>query len=315
MNSLQQLRNPILRAPLTARRVRARVLQVRTAPACRPRALKRRFWSGTGASILAAPLILLMAEAASPQTQLVLVVDRSFLEPLRVFADGAVKIDTVWRNDATNPARVEMRLRLHQTPSATAALVTERPWKSLQVLPGQTVIESTMLDIPAVKAETRFVVQWLENTNRVLGTTELLAYPSDLMRQLRPLAGDGGVGVFDPQNQIKPLLLATDVESTDLADTGFADFRGKLAILGPFRSKAGMPEDLRSQTKALAQRGVAVVWIQPPPQPHERMKPSFYSVPIGKGTVVVAQSKLFAGLENHRCRTSIVWHVSDVADE
>jgi hypothetical protein len=216
-----------------------------------------------------------------------------------VFGGGAAKIATVWRNDDTTETVAEVRVRIYQASSATAAPISERPWKRLQVLPGQTVMESAMLDFPAVKAETRFIIQWLENTNRVLRTTEVLAYPNDLLKQLQALRGDEPVGLLDPQRQLTPLLKAAGVETTDLAETGFADFRGKLAIIGPFQSKSQMPEELRSRVRALAQRGAGVVWIQPPPEPRAKMKPSFYAVAVGKGTVVVAQASLFADVANN----------------
>jgi len=219
-------------------------------------------------------------------------------QPQTVFGGGPAKISTVWRNDDTNEAVAEVRVRIYQASSATAAPISVRAWKRLKVLPGQTVLESATLDFPAVTAETRFIIQWLENTNRLLGTTEVLAYPSDLLKQLRAVRGDEPLGVLDPQNQLAPLLKAAGVESADVAETGFADFRGKLAIIGPFQSKSQMPEELRSRVRALAQRGTAVVWIQPPSEPRAKMKPCFCIVAVGKGTVVVAQGSLFADLAN-----------------
>jgi hypothetical protein len=117
-----------------------------------------------------------------------------------------------------------------------------------------------------------------------------------LLKNLKPLAGEDPLGVLDPQNQLKPLLKAATVECQDLEDTTLEDYHGKLAIVGPFQSRAQMREGLPNRIKALAQKGVAVVWIQPPPEKRQALKPSFYTVPEGKGAVVVVQSNLAAGL-------------------
>ena len=165
------------------------------------------------------------------------------------------------------------------------------------MLPGQTVLESATMTFPPVKAETRFLVQWLEGTNKVAGTTEVLVYPPDLLKGLKPLAGEEPLGVLDPQNQLKPLLRAVAADFQDLEDTGLEDYHGKLAIIGPFQTKAQMRESLVNRSvKALARRGAAVVWIQPPPEKRQELKPSFYAVPEGKGAVVVVQAHLVANL-------------------
>ena len=110
------------------------------------------------------------------------------------------------------------------------------------------------------------------------------------------MAGDDPLGVLDPQNQLKPLLKSAAVEYQDLEDYALGDYKGKLAILGPFQSKAQMHEGLPDRIKALAEKGVAVVWIQPPPENRAGLKPSYYTVPQDKGAVVVVQASLVARL-------------------
>ena len=174
--------------------------------------------------------------------------------------------------------------------------VSEALWKRLQVLPGQTILESVILDFPSVSAETRFLIQWIQGSNQVVGTTEVLGYPTNLLRELKVLAGDEPLGVFDPQNRFKPALAAVGVEMVDLEVSGIARFVGKLAIVGPFANQPEMPEGLLVDIKALANKGAAVVWVQPPPLPREPLKPSFFLVSHGKGTVAVVQQQLVSGL-------------------
>jgi hypothetical protein len=218
-------------------------------------------------------------------------------EPARVFAGGARRLSVVWQNTGDSTVASGLRIRLLQTSSATAVTLGEWPWKPLQVLPGQTVLDYATLDVPAVQAETRFLVQWLENTNRILGTTELMVYPTNLLSELKALAGqDLPVGVFDPANVLKPLLKAVGVEFENLEDSGIADFRGKLAILGPFASRDQAPGDLPERVEKLARTGAGVVWLQPPPAPRGKLQPSFRTLSLGNGAVVVVQSQLTANL-------------------
>ena len=206
------------------------------------------------------------------------------------------RVTVVWHNAGDKTVETEIRARMLQTSSATAVQLSELPWKKLQVLPGQTVIESAQLDFPPVKAETKFLIQWLENSNSVLGQTEVLVYPTNLLAELKPLAGDQALGVFDPQNQLKPLLKNLKLEFTDLENLDLENFSGRLAIIGPFQSQAQMRDGLGKQIQALAKKGAAIVWLQPPPEKRSRLQPSFYSVSMNTNAVVVVQPELVADL-------------------
>ncbi|HYG36662.1 MAG TPA: hypothetical protein VEC99_17845, partial [Clostridia bacterium] len=217
-------------------------------------------------------------------------------EPQEVFAGSHRMVTVLCRNEAEETVRGDLHIRLYQLSSATAAPFDSSFWKSLEVLPGQTVIETVRLTLPSVRAETRFLLQWLEGTNKVLGATELVVYPADLLKELRKIAGGQPVGVYDPQNQLKPLLKSVDCEFYDLEHSEVAAFSGKLAIVGPFAFVARIGEGLDKLVRTLAWKGVGVVWFQPSSKPGSRRKPSFFSVPEGKSTVVVAQAELTVDL-------------------
>ena len=228
-------------------------------------------------------------------------------EPQRVFAGEGRKITVKFCNPGGSAVTADLCTRLYQASSATAMPLGEAPWKKLEVLPGQTVLESASMNFPTVKAETRFVVQWVDGTDKLVGASDVLVYPPDLLKDLKPLAGQEPLGVFDPQNQLKPLLKAVAAEFQDLEDNGLEGYHGKLAIIGPFHFRAQMGESLPNRIKALAERGVAVVWIQPPPEKHKKLKPSFYVVPEGKGAVVVVESHLVSNLpENPQAHLNLV---------
>jgi len=244
---------------------------------------------------LAAAVLVQMGVSVAGEGGLEVVPDR---EPQAVFSGNVRKIAVVWRNSGDRPVSAELRMRLVQTTSATAVRVSEAPWKRLQVLPGQTITESAALDFPDVKAETRFLVRWLEGTNKVFGSTEVLVYPPDLLKELKSMAGEeeGALGLFDPQNQIKPLAKSAKVNFIDLEEAGVESFRGKLAIVGPFAAKAQMREGLAEQIQTIARKGVAVVWVQPPPEKRDKLQPSFYTVPENGGAVVVVQAGMVSNL-------------------
>lgn len=252
-------------------------------------------------------MLLLLAACWSgiADARLQLLPDR---EPQRVFAGDARKVTVVWHNAGDQSAGADVRTRLYQASSATAAPLSEKPWKKIEILPGQTVLESAPMDFPAVNAETHFLIQWLEGTNHVIGKTEVLVYPTNLLSELKPLLGEENLGVLDPNNELKPLLKQNHVEFSDLGEAALEDFRGKLAIIGPFSTKAQMREGLAQTIQKIARQGAAVVWLQPPTAPKDQIKPSFYIVPEGKGLVVVVQADLVARLpENPKSQLNLVY--------
>jgi len=216
--------------------------------------------------------------------------------PPAVFGGTNQSISVSFRNPAQTDYGASVRLRLYQTSSVTAIPLIETPWKTLRVLAGQTIVESVAINCPAVNAETRFLLRWLEATNRLIGTTALLVYPTNILGSLKAFAGEDPPGVFDPQNHLKPQLKALGLELQDLQETSVGDFHGKLAILGPFGSRQQSGESLIAKAKALARKGAAVVWIQPPNDRPRELKPSFYTVLEGKGAVLVVQPGLLNDL-------------------
>ncbi len=219
-------------------------------------------------------------------------------EPHAVFSGSAWQVPVVLRNPGRDTVEFAGVTRLFQTSSSTAAPLSETNWKNFRVLAGQTILESAELTFPNVRSETRFLVQWTDAARKVIGSTEVMVYPTNLLSALKPLAGEQPIGVLDPQDQFKPLLKAVGVDFEDLAERELDSFSGRLAVLGPFASTEQVSRGFTERVGKLADKGAAVVWILPPEKRNGRLKPTFYSVPIGKGTVVVAQPQLCSGLTN-----------------
>lgn len=238
--------------------------------------------------------------------QLELLPDR---EPQEMFAGYARPVRVIFHNAAETALGLKLRTQLYQAGSATVIpLGSPREWKELQLLPGQTVLESITLDFPDVKAETKFLVQWQEDSDRIIGAAEVMVYPTNLLTELKPLAGGQGLGVFDPQNRLKPLLKNSKLDFTDLADCGLENFSGRLAVIGPFQSRAQMREGLAGQIQALAKKNVAIVWLQPPPEKRDKLSPSFYAVPGNTNAVIIVQADMVPDLaENPRAQLDLVY--------
>src|SRR5947207_799231 len=126
-------------------------------------------------------------------------------ERQKVFGGGQSSVSLMWRNLGDDTAKAPISMRLFQASSATAVPLREAGWKTLEILGGQNILETATLDFPVVRAETRFFVQWVQQTNHVLGITEVWVYPTNILQELSVLADQRPLGVFDPQNRLKPL--------------------------------------------------------------------------------------------------------------
>jgi hypothetical protein len=235
--------------------------------------------------------VMLTCALATAHAQLQVSPDR---KPQCVFGKAAQEISVVWHNAGDKTLDAEIRIRFYQTSLATVAPLKEMPWKNIEVLPGQTVFETAQMDFPAVNTRTRFLIQWLAGTNQVISKTEVLVYSTNLLGELKPLLGKENLGVLDPNDELKPLLKQNGVEFLDLGEMPLEDFSGRLAIIGPFESRSQMREGLAQTIKRIARKGVSMVWIQPPLDQKDEIKPSFYVVSEGRGAVVIAQSDLVA---------------------
>jgi len=237
--------------------------------------------------------------------------------PQSVFGGSTHAISLVLSNANQKDFNRSIHARILQAASATAVPMAAVPWKHIQVLPRQTILESALLDFPAVKAETQFLVQWLDDANQIIGATSVLVYPTNLLRALKPFLCQTNFGVLDPGNQLKPLLKAQGISFQDMGEISLDNFSGRLVIIGPFESTAQMPKGLPGRIRTIAKKNVAVVWIQPP-QPvslttptdweRQQIQPSFYSVQKSQTAVVVVQPDMVSHLqEDPRSQIALIY--------
>lgn len=220
-------------------------------------------------------------------------------EPQHVFADGARAVEVRFRNDAAEPARIEVQLRLFQLTSATAApMGGARSWKALTVLPGQTVLESAMIEFPKVRVSTRFAARWLDAGGKLLGVTEVWAHPDNLLDTLKHLAGGQPVGLSDATVIFRPVLAVRGISVSELNSTeSWNGFRGRLVLVlaKPGTNQGESP--LATAALARVKEGLAVVWFQTPPTISPPGPPLVERVRIGHGTVLLASTSMLDGLD------------------
>jgi hypothetical protein len=218
--------------------------------------------------------------------------------PQAVFAGDTRQLQVKWRNPDDEPVRLEIRARLLQAASTTAAPAGELASRELHVLPHQTIVETAAISFPAVTSPTRFLVQWFTGASEVFGVTEVVAYPANLLQELPSLAAgasgsDSALALIDPDDRLKPALRAAGIEFSDLSDNP-ADANAARLVLVASDSMPG------EQVRSLAAGGRAAVWFQTqspaPVVSLESIRPSFFLVREKKGAVVVADRSLIADL-------------------
>jgi hypothetical protein len=171
------------------------------------------------------------------------------------------------RSDRTQEA--PLSTRLFQLSSATLMPAGDvRPWKKLTLLPHQTVVEHVQVAWPDVRAETRFEIRFFDQANERLGQIIVTVYPTNLLKQLASLARDKTIGLFDPANELAPLLRAFGMEVANLEEVGFTRFSGNLAIVAPIAADNPSTRELHEQVLALVKQGANVIWIVPRASTH-----------------------------------------------
>ena len=181
-----------------------------------------------------------------------------------LFGGGTRSLEATFENHTAKPIEVAVRTRLFQVAqNTTVPIGNTREWKTLQVAERQTIIESVPVELPDIRTETRFVLQWIDANEKLLGSILMFAYPTNLLSELGAFCDKKPLGIVDPANEIKPVLKALRLEFEDLEDRGLAYYDGPLAILGPFRDQTQMPETLPKTIQDKIEKGTAIIWIQP----------------------------------------------------
>jgi hypothetical protein len=243
-------------------------------------------------------ILLLCCCAAVPLIAQLEVIDLP--EVQAVFSGPARPVEVIFHNAGISTTNVSVRTRIYQTSTSTAAPFGQlEPWKSLRTFPGQTVLESGAFDFPEVRGKTRFLIQWVDEGTRVLGNTEVLVFPTNLLAELHALAKGKPVGVVDPENNLKPSLKALGLDFEDLADNGAEKFTGNLAIVWSPIHSVNQSTELKRKVATLARSGKDVVWIVSTHEHGLDAEPRILPVQAGNNTVVIVQSNLVSNFQSN----------------
>jgi hypothetical protein len=194
-----------------------------------------------------------------------------------VFASRPQNLRISLRNVGNTTATSDVQTLLFQLTSATTVPIGKsQPWKRIQILPRQTVLEILSLEFPAVRSSSRFRVELPG-----IGSMEVTVYPNDLLKRLSTLAGEQPLGIYDPDVQLKPLLKQAAVS---VADFEIEPTDSKLAIV--WSKEPSLPDSIASRVKT----GMSAIWIR------SSSTPTTYAVHQGTGVVVVVPASTVRGL-------------------
>src|SRR6266511_4395465 len=185
--------------------------------------------------------------------------------PQAVFAGVLSAVRVTLRNRGSETVQSEFSTRVVQVSSTTAMPVSgPRPWKRIQALAEQTILESVSVSLPEVRTVTLFRVEVLAGGKSV-AQYPVFACPQDLLKQLTTISGGRRVGIFDPEGRLRPALVKAGAAWVDLetSDRGSSD-EYALAIFGPFASRDKVPAELSTRANELNKRNVAVLALLPP---------------------------------------------------
>ncbi len=225
-------------------------------------------------------------------------------QPHAVFGGRTSVVQVVLRNPDPRAVETVLKARLFQLTSATRVPVCQIEFsKPLTVLAGQTVLECVPLRFPAVRATTRFEARWLDRAGISVGLTLVTVHPTNLLARLAEVTGETPPGIFDPHQQLTPLLRALNVDFDDLtAGERLTTWRGRLAILGPWDTIQPLPSDLGKRATSLTARHVHTLLFTHPEDTaaNDRASSPLRDVvlvrELGPHRLVTAPSALVAGL-------------------
>ena len=218
------------------------------------------------------------------------------LQPLgfAVFGGGQRSIPFTVSNVTQQPIDRELTLQLLQATSTTIAPVqTIERWKRLVLLPKQSLNEQAAIEIPNVRASTRFLLR-LAADQSVIGNVDVWAYPSNLLTELTESLAGEPIVLCDTPDEWKTVLNAAGVPFREVAFDRLAFAQSKLAVVG-FHQR-----QVRDIKNALRKPNAAhgVIILRSRPMPEAAVLPSYYPSHIGSTRIVFAMPEIVTNLSS-----------------
>jgi hypothetical protein len=182
--------------------------------------------------------------------------------PALVFSGENRSVRLFIKNSNDSAVRLKVDTRLYQVATAVAAPLGERAkWKELVMEAGQTIVEEFPISLPAVRTATSFLVKFYEEgRDEEIGSVSLLAYPEDLLSELKEVAKTHQVVLVDEENLLAPTLtnLNFEVVRGSLDERAQSDKPILLIVVAPKGS------DFKRASEDLSKWTAGVLWVRRP---------------------------------------------------
>ncbi len=234
--------------------------------------------------------------------------------PLCVFAGEKARVPLTIRNGGARQETFELHVKISQAASGVVMPIEMRSVETLTVLAGQTILEEVPLHLPAVRAESTFILQWLRGTNAVIGATRVTASPRGVLAELKQLCDGKPVALFDPENRVRDALKAEGLETVDPDPVETAKSSCRLAIIWSANTRSQTAPNFFDAIPELVKGGVGVIRVCPPASDAQLLAPSI-QVKSGSGenAVVLVERSLLAGLSDSPCSQKRLLQLARVA--
>jgi hypothetical protein len=204
-----------------------------------------------------------------------------------VFGGRESSLPATFRNNQSEPIRLEICYRLFQKSSSITMPVGQKKWKLVEIPAQQTIVTETQIFIPKVRSATSMALQYSTRDGKILGATELMAYPEDFLTELHSAFSSDAIGIFEPEPKLSPTFLRLKIPFQAIHDRHeVSQFKGKLLILGPFHSTTRVPFGLREEIIKRVRDGMSVMWIEVPQKMDVVPSSILYKENLGKLLVV-----------------------------
>lgn len=174
--------------------------------------------------------------------------------------------------------------------SVTVPITGPRPWKTVSVAPGQTIIESITETFPEVKARTRFDVVWLDDQNNTLGRVSVMVYPADVFERFNEFASaESPIGLWQVPDQPRQWFVNADIEAMQLSDSRrLNQFKGQLVVVWPSSMSERLTSEFENALHARILNGMRVVELIDREDVRSDLAPFIQRNEIGRGVLVRA---------------------------
>jgi hypothetical protein len=208
-------------------------------------------------------------------------------QKLRGVFPGTNQFTLLWTNKGAERIDLDLIGKVFQTGGNIAIVLPIEIKTKLQLFPNQTALVPASLVAPDVRGKTKLLIQW-QAASEVIGNTEVVVFPRDLLHELELLAGETPIAVVTSDETIKNAFKVAKAKFDALEKADAADYKGKLMIV---KDASLSIEALRKTLAPVATRGAVVVCIIPSSDDTTPLRPTFFATEYGRSVMVFVQEQ------------------------